>query len=167
MTAEGSQPAPDSQVVGGRRSTASPAPAAHHLTGANIAHVAVGGAVGTGLRYGLTLVMLPVHGVPVAICTVNVVGAFVLGLLLETLSELGADHGLSRQLRLGIGTGVLGGFTTYSTLATDNIALAQTSPVIALAYGVGTVIIGAVASIAGIALARQLVRPMIRDRQAI
>lgn len=132
-----------------------------HLSGANIALVAAGGAVGTGLRHGLTLLVPPVHGIPVAIFTVNVVGAFLLGLLLETLSELGPDHHVSRRLRLGVGTGLLGGFTTYSTLANDNVALLLVSPVAALTYGIGTVIMGAVASIGGIALGRGLVRPVI------
>lgn len=134
---------------------------AAHRSPANIALVAVGGAIGTGLRYGLTLIMPPVAGVPVAIFTVNIVGAFLLGLLLETLSEFGPDHGWSRRLRLGIGTGVLGGFTTYSTLATDNVTLALASPAIALAYGLGTVIIGGIASVGGIAVARQALRPRI------
>lgn len=150
----------DSELVAER-----PKPRRHlraaHRSPANIALVAVGGAIGTGLRYGLMLIMLPVHGVPVAIFTVNVVGAFILGLLLETLSEFGPDHGWSRRLRLGIGTGVLGGFTTYSTLATDSVTLALASPVIALAYGVSTVVIGGVASAVGIAVARHLVRPQI------
>jgi CrcB protein len=138
-----------------------------HLSAANIALVAAGGAVGTGLRYGLTLVLTPLHSIPVAIVTVNVVGAFVLGLLLEALSEFGPDHGRSRRLRLGLGTGVLGGFTTYSTLATDTVALALAGPLIALVYGCGTVVVGGVASVAGIGLARRLVRPVIRQRQAI
>ncbi len=136
-------------------------PRATHRSPANIALVAAGGAIGTGLRYGLMLLMPPVAGVPVAILTVNLVGAFLLGLLLEALSEFGPDHGWSRRLRLGIGTGVISGFTTYSTLAADSVTLALASPVIAVAYGVGTVIIGGLASVAGIATARHLVRPRI------
>lgn len=136
---------------------------AHHSPG-TIALVATGGAIGTGLRYGLILILPPWHGIPVAILIVNVVGAFVLGLLLESLAELAPGHRLGRRLRLGVGTGVLGGFTTYSTLATDNVALALASPALALAYGVGTVIIGGLASIVGIALARHLLRPVIRRR---
>jgi CrcB protein len=134
------------------------------LSAASIGLVAAGGAVGTGLRYGLALIMPPVHGIPLAILTVNVVGALLLGLLLESLAELGPDHGLSRRLRLGVGTGVLGGFTTYSTLAVDGVTLASTSPAAALAYGLGTVIHGAFASIGGIAAARRLIRPALRRR---
>lgn len=148
----------DSELVAERLKSRRQARAAHRSP-ANIALVAAGGAIGTGLRYGLMLIMPPVAGVPVAIFTVNVVGALLLGLLLEALSEFGADHGWSRRLRLGIGTGVLGGFTTYSTLAADSVTLALASPMIAVAYGIGTVIIGGLASVAGIAAARHLLRP--------
>lgn len=137
-----------------------------HLSIANIALVAAGGAVGSGLRYGSMLVMPPAHGIPIAIFTVNVVGAFILAVLLEVLSELGADHGLSRRLRLGIGTGVLGGFTTYSTLAADNVHLALTQPMVAVIYGVGTVIAGGIAAIVGIAATRRAVRPALARRVA-
>lgn len=153
-------PSVDSELIAERpRSERHVRPA--HRSPANIALVAGGGAIGTGLRYGLTLVMPPMAGIPVAIFTVNVVGAFILGLLLEALSEFGPDHGWSRRLRLGIGTGVMGGFTTYSTLATDNVTLAHASPMIALAYGVGTVLIGGLASAVGIAVARHTLRPRI------
>ena len=159
MRNEGSPPI-DSELLA-ERPKPDRRPRAAHRSPANIALVAVGGAIGTGLRYGLTLIMPPVAGVPVAIFTVNIVGAFLLGLLLETLSEFGPDHGWSRRLRLGIGTGVLGGFTTCSTLAIDSVALARASPAIALAYGLGTVIIGGIASVGGIAVARHALRPRI------
>jgi CrcB protein len=128
--------------------------------------VAAGGAVGTGLRYGLVVTVPPVLGLPVAIISVNVAGAFLLGLLLEALSELGAEHGIGRRLRLGVGTGVLGGFTTYSTLAADTVALALVAPGLAIAYGLGTVAIGGLASVVGIVVARRLGRRTITRRRA-
>lgn len=159
------EPAVDSELVAERPATPAAARPVHRSI-ANIALVAAGGAVGTALRYSLMLVMPPVHGIPVAIFTVNLVGAFVLGALLETLSELGPDHRTSRRLRLGVGTGVLGGFTTYSALADDTVLLALSSPLAALGYGVATVIIGGFASIAGIAFARRLLKPLLRKRMA-
>ncbi len=138
-----------------------------HLSVANVALVAAGGAVGTGLRYGLTLVLPPQLGVPIAIFTVNIVGAFLLGVLLETLVEAGIDERRRRRLRLGIGTGIMGGFTTYSTLATDSVALALGHPPVAVAYGLGTVVIGAAASLAGIALARRALRPAAWSSRAV
>ena len=137
---------------------------AGHLSPSNVALVAAGGAAGTGLRYGLTLVLPPELGVPIAIFTVNVVGAFVLGMLLELLVEPGIRADSSRRLRLGVGTGVLGGFTTYSTLATDNVALALSYPSVAIAYGLGTVVVGGLASVAGIVVSRRRLRPALRSR---
>lgn len=147
--------------------TAAGAHRAAHLSIANIALVASGGAVGTGLRYGLMLIMPAGHRIPVAIFVVNVVGAFVLAVLLETLSELGGDQGRSHRLRLGLGTGLLGGFTTYSTLAADTVTLALTRPALAVAYGVTTVIIGGLAAVAGIAATRRVVQPARARRRTV
>jgi CrcB protein len=137
-----------------------------HLSIGNVALVALGGAIGSGLRYAVILALPARFGIPIAIFSVNVVGAFVLGALLELLVEHGIDAGWSRRLRLGLGTGVLGGFTTYSTLATDNVALALIHPALAVGYALGTVVFGGVASLLGIALARHRLRPAFRSRTA-
>ena len=129
-----------------------------HLSPANIALVAVGGAAGTGLRYWINAVVPHWVGVPVATLGINVVGAFLLGVLLELLAESSQDSGWSRRVRLGIGTGGLGGFTTYSALATDTVTLAATHPGWAAGYALATVIIGAVASLAGIWVSRRTLR---------
>ncbi len=139
-----------------------------HLSWSNLAIVALGGAVGTGLRYVITLLVPRWAGVPVATLGINVVGAFLLGLLLELLADRSLDTGWSRRVRLGVGTGGLGGFTTYSALATETAALAITRPGVAIAYAFGTALIGAVASIAGIWLSRGHLRPALvngRDRR--
>jgi CrcB protein len=125
---------------------------------ANIGIVAVGGAVGTGLRYAISLSTPTPAAMPVATFGINVVGAFLLGLLLEGLAHHSRDDAPSRRIRLGIGTGGLGGFTTYSALATETVTLGAAHPGLAIAYALGTMIIGAAASIAGIALARTLNR---------
>ena len=125
-----------------------------HLSWVNLGLVAGGGAAGTGLRYLITMVIPEWGGVPVATFGINVVGALLLGVLLELLARHGPDIGWSRRVRLGVGTGVLGGFTTYSALAVETATLAATHPGRAIAYGLGTVIIGGMASIAGIWLSR-------------
>jgi fluoride exporter len=131
-----------------------------HLSWASVAFVAAGGAVGTGLRYVITLLVPKWAGVPVATFGINVVGAFLLGLLLESLAEHSLDTGWSRRMRLGLGTGSLGGFTTYSALATETVTLAAAHPGRAATYALGTVIIGAAASITGILLARGQLGPL-------
>jgi CrcB protein len=125
-----------------------------HLSLANIALVAVGGMVGTSARYLIGAAIPKVAGLPVATFGINVLGAFLLGVLLEVLARRGADVGRRRAVRLLVGTGVLGGFTTYSTLANDTANLIGAHPWHAISYSLGTVLAGAAASLAGIALAR-------------
>ncbi|WP_197555014.1 fluoride efflux transporter FluC [Trueperella pecoris] len=73
--------------------------------------VGLGGAIGAVLRHLLTLGS--VHPVAV-IFGINIAGAFLLGLLAATVSG---------KPRLFLGTGILGGFTTYSALAVDTVRL--------------------------------------------
>jgi CrcB protein len=130
-----------------------------HLNLRYLAIVFAGGAVGTAAREGLALVIPSVDGVPLAIFVINVVGAFLLGALLEGLSRGGQDEGRRRGIRLLIGTGFLGGFTTYSTLATDTSVLAaHGSSGLAIAYSIGTIVIGALASWGGIAVGASIHR---------
>lgn len=125
-----------------------------HLRPSSLALVFVGGTIGTGIREALSLAFPPVDGVPYAILGVNLVGAFLLGVLLDALARRGPDTGRLRAARLLLGTGVLGGFTTYSALAADTAALLGGGSVATGAlYGVGTVLVGGVASWAGMAAA--------------
>ncbi len=114
----------------------------------------LGGAMGTGVRYLVSSVTPAWSGVPMGTFAVNVLGAFLLALLLERLVRRGNDTGWSRRWRLTIGTGLLGGFTTYSALAVDSATLLRGHPGPAIGYAVGTVAIGAAASAAGILLSR-------------
>jgi CrcB protein len=112
----------------------------------------------------ITMLTPKVAGIPIATFGINVVGAFLLGVLLEHLADHSPDTGWSRRIRLGLGTGGLGGFTTYSALATETVVLAATHPGRAIGYAVSTVIVGAAASIAGIWLSRRHPRPPMIER---
>lgn len=80
--------------------------------------VALGGAAGSSLRWLASETIQPSQDFPWATLAVNLIGAFALGYLLENL--LRAPHSAaSDKLRLALGTGVLGGFTTYSTFAVE------------------------------------------------
>lgn len=130
--------------------------------------MAAGGAVGTALRAGIALLVHPVGGFPVAVFGINIVGAFVLGMLLQALTAHGPDTGRRRTLRLLLGTGVLGGFTTYSALSSDSAVLLTSGGVaLAFGYGLATVVLGALASWAGIALGAALGSPEGRDRMPV
>ena len=87
--------------------------------------VAIGGAAGSCLRFWVSLILGPVtaaHGFPWATLAANVLGSLGLGLVFvlgEGRSWFGGD------LRLLLGTGVMGGFTTYSAFNLESIGLMQ------------------------------------------
>ncbi|WP_367947923.1 CrcB family protein [Rathayibacter sp. VKM Ac-2858] len=125
-----------------------------HLRPSAILLVAAGGAVGTAARYGTALALPPLGAVPVATIVVNLVGAFLLGLLLAGLARRGPDAGRRRTLRLLLGTGVLGGFTTYSTFSLDTAALLEGGRwAEVLLYAGGTLVLGTLAAALGVLLA--------------
>jgi CrcB protein len=118
--------------------------------------VFAGGATGTLARWAVGVTVPHLHRVPAATFGVNVVGAFLLGALLQGLARRGPDVGRRRAVRLTLGTGFCGGFTTYSALANDTDALLRAGLVgHALAYAVGTLVVGVAASALGIAVARR------------
>src|SRR3954468_1619457 len=82
-----------------------------------LAVVALGGALGATARYGLALgwPTLP-GGFPWATFWTNVTGCAVIGVFMVVITEVWAAHRLVRPF---FGTGVLGGFTTFSTYAVD------------------------------------------------
>ena len=113
-----------------------------HLTPAALGLVAGGGMAGTAARYAMTLMVPSRHGWPVATLSVNLIGAFVLGLLLEALARR-PDEGVRQRLRLVVGTGFCGAFTTYSALAVEIDLLLRTGQATtAIAYAVTTVVAG-------------------------
>ncbi len=126
-----------------------------HLDPRLVVVVAVGGAVGTAARWSLTqAVGTSSSGWPTATFVENLLGAFLLGALLEALLRHGDESPRGRRLRLGLGTGVLGGFTTFSSLALEMerlIAAGQTT--MSIAYGLLSVVLGLLTCVAGIALA--------------
>jgi CrcB protein len=135
-------------------------PAPIHLNARYLGVVALGGALGTACRELLSLAYPPVDGLPLTILAINILGALLLGVLLGTLGHRGPDEGHRRIVRLLLGTGVMGGFTTYSALATDTALLAGSDRFGAAAvYSLGTVLIGALATWAGIAIAAAAHRP--------
>src|SRR5690606_25623484 len=111
-----------------------------------IALVAAGGAVGTLARHLLATAFEDDGGLPMTTLAINVAGAFLLGVLLEALVRRGADTDGSRRLRLGLGAGVLGGFTTFSALAVELERLLTDGDVaLAGAYALASVVFGVAA----------------------
>jgi CrcB protein len=118
--------------------------------------VAAGGTVGTSARYLITQAS-PSSVQPWVVMIINIAGALLLGILLEALARRGPDRGRLRTLRLLLGTGVLGGFTTYSTLAVDLMRFLQTGSVnAAISYGLSSLLLGVAAAALGVRLASRL-----------
>lgn len=113
--------------------------------------VGVGGFAGTLARYGLSVAVPDVGEWPVATLTVNVAGAFALGLLLEALARVGGVSGSLRGARLTLGTGFLGSFTTYSSLAVETERLVATgSGALAAGYAGASLVAGLLACVLGV-----------------
>jgi CrcB protein len=112
-----------------------------------LAVVAAGGALGAAARYGLAAAWpTPAAGFPWATLLVNLAGCAVLGAVMELLADLSAPHRLARPF---LGTGLLGGFTTFSTYAVEaRDLLAAGRFGLAAAYVVGT-LVGALAAVWG------------------
>ena len=122
-----------------------------HLDPGALGIVFAGGVTGTAARYLAEEAIRPWGAWPAATFLVNVVGAFALGVLLEALARRGPDLGVRRRLRLLLGTGFLGAFTTYSALAVETVLLARDGrPGLGLAYAAASVALGLVAAAAGI-----------------
>jgi fluoride exporter len=117
--------------------------------------VALGGMVGTAARASLEAALpAPAGGWPWTTFTINIVGSLVLGVLLESLLRTGDDTGWRRAVRLGCGTGILGGFTTYSTFILEVEQLLRGgSQAVAVGYALVSVVVGLAAAGVGIALA--------------
>ena len=125
-----------------------------HLDPRLVALVALGGMVGTGGRYLVSAAVHSPEGWPTATLVENIVGSFLLGLLLEALLRRGAESRHGRLVRLGLGTGVLGGFTTFSSYAIElERLLADGALLAATSYAVVSLVGGLAACLLGVIVA--------------
>lgn len=124
--------------------------------GLSVLLVALGAVVGAAARAGFTAAFGPAHTVAglTTILVINLLGAFCLGWLTEATA---GGRRRARLTRLALGTGVLGGFTTYSTFAVD----VATAPTVylglpgtdVLVYLLATIVLGPVLAMCGIGVA--------------
>lgn len=116
--------------------------------------ICFGGALGTGARYLVTGWAPRLLGIafPYGTLICNLLGSFLMGLVmtLALSSEL-----LRPSTRLFLSTGVLGGFTTYSTFNYESLGLMQERDWLFAALYLGGTVLGClVAGLGGMALAR-------------
>jgi fluoride exporter len=114
--------------------------------------VFIGAGLGGVLRHGVNVWGLRfAASFPWATFCVNVLGSFAMGILMGVLIRRGG----SEPWRLFLGTGVLGGFTTFSAFSLDVATLIDRGALAtALAYALGSVVVSLIALYAGFVVAR-------------
>ena len=118
--------------------------------------VAVGGGLGSVLRYGAQRIAANYAGSETVMGTlaVNLAGSFILGFLMTLLL---VRFPVSTEVRIFLTVGLLGGFTTFSTLSYQTVQLLETnSPIAAIGSLAANVILGLALAYAGILVARAI-----------
>lgn len=139
------------------------APSATHPSTDTLAAIALGGAVGTTLRAVLgQLVPTSTGHFPATTMVINIVGSLVLGTVMVIFTELTPN---AHRLRLFVTTGILGGFTTFSTFTVDIAQLSRRGHVgTAAVYLTATIVGGVVAAFCGLRIGHQLVEARLTAR---
>jgi fluoride exporter len=120
--------------------------------------VCLGGAVGTGARYQLASWMARVYGpgFPRGTVLINVTGSFLIALIMELSLTTGA---IPEDVRLVLTTGMMGGYTTYSSFNYETLRLAEGGSLGLAALNVGLTVVGCLVSgVLGLLAARGLGR---------
>ena len=130
--------------------------------GAVLAAIAIGGGIGAVCRYALSQALPTRAGqFPWATFVTNVLGCFLIGVLMVLITEVWPAHRLVRPF---LGVGILGGFTTFSTYAVEIRGLLQPGSVgPAFTYLAGTLVCAMLAVMIGVWLTRTITEPL-KDR---
>jgi CrcB protein len=118
--------------------------------------VCLGGALGSGLRFlsATGAVMLFGADFPRGTIFVNLLGSFLLAMVMGISTE---STLVSLELRLFLGAGIMGGFTTYSSFNYETISLAAQGSWGAALFNVAVTLFGCLLSgVAGLALGRAI-----------
>ncbi len=118
----------------------------------NILHVAIGGALGASGRYltNVAMARLLGHGFPWGTLSVNILGSFLMGLLVEVLAQKGGMRAAPFLM-----TGVLGGFTTFSAFSLDALTIYERGQTaLAAGYVLASVLLSLLAIGLGLAAGR-------------
>lgn len=117
---------------------------------------ALGGALGSSGRYLVNMATLRLFGAgfPWGTICVNIIGSFLMGVLIESLA---LRYNASEATRIFLATGFLGGFTTFSAFSLDVIALFERKQFLASTlYLTASVFFSVLALYAGLSLIRAL-----------
>lgn len=116
--------------------------------------VFLGGGLGAALRHGINIGVARLfgNGFPYATFFINVTGSFVMGLIAAWFAFKGDA---SQHWRLFLTTGILGGYTTFSTFSLDAALLYERGQLaLAATYVIGSVVLGLAGLFAGLAIVR-------------
>jgi fluoride exporter len=112
--------------------------------------IAIFGLIGVFCRYFLSLNVSQPYGTLV----INIIGAFVIGIIYVLGNE---KKLINSELTIGITTGLLGGFTTFSSYCLDTIKLIEKGDLLlATFYFIGTPLIGLLVCFIGVILGRKI-----------
>lgn len=120
----------------------------------NFLSVALGGALGALSRYGLGVWISPkwIHDFPLPTFLINISGAFLLGFLNTLFLD---KFTVSPEIRLAIGVGFLGAFTTFSTFGYETMMLIKDGNILTAGiYTTASIIIGFLGVYLGMVLAQ-------------
>ncbi len=117
--------------------------------------VGLGGFVGANARYLLGLWVATRYGTtfPLGTFIINITGSFILGLIMGLLDT----HVLAPAVRLALGIGFVGAYTTFSTFTYETLRLIESGSLLLATVNVaGSVAVGLLAAITGLAAGRAL-----------
>lgn len=125
--------------------------------------IALGGMLGAMLRYKIEHIHIYHYKevVPINTLMINISGSFVLALVLTIAFEIWQ---FSSDLRLGIATGFLGAYTTFSTMCKETMNLMKQGDYYSSISYIGfSTMLGLAAAYFGIILAREIVSKLVKE----
>ncbi len=123
----------------------------------NALAVGCGGFIGAVSRYLMTMLInrMSTGAFPVATLVINILGSFLIGLLTQVVPNLYPNN---KRLLLFLTTGILGGFTTFSTFSLDTVNLYQNGNTI---FAILNVIISVLFCVIGVILGKMLAKVIV------
>ncbi|RWZ54922.1 fluoride efflux transporter CrcB [Halobacillus fulvus] len=114
--------------------------------------VAIGGGIGSILRYSLSSLIYPISDIPAGTLTVNLMGCFLLSFFYQMFSQRLQNH---PSLQKGIATGLIGSFTTFSAFSAEFVQLVPDDLFIAMVYLLTTIFGGLAMTSLGLTAGRR------------